>query len=444
MRPTFHIHRSRAAVVTAAITALAAVTASAPASAASSFSPAVQVTSWSARYHGSGSFNQPSAMAVSPDGATLYVTGESLGKGGGTNGTVAYSAATGAVRWRDINTMGAGSALVVSPDGSTLYVTGGGGTIAYNAATGARRWASTAVAGDTNAISPDGSTLYVSGAVDGPHGWEYSTSGYDAADGSSLWTTLWNRTGTSLGDQIKLSPDGATLYLSGWTGGDSNTVAAYHTPDGSLAWQQSWHSPGGQAAPLDLAVNPDGSAVYVTGLDTPPGSQDIWATLAYDAGTGARRWLRYDRRAGDYGIFPQSIAVSPDGSAVYVTGRGVSGTGKGDFTTFDYSAATGATVWTQRYGGRSGGNGGAAFDGVSPDGSTVFVTGTPVSGGYATLGYNAATGAQQWVRRYTPPGGAGIITGAVNPVTDQVFVTGTSRGRTDAQQYATVAYTVTG
>ena len=58
---------------------------------------------------------------------------------------------------------------------------------------------------------------------------------------------------------------------------------------------------------------------------------------------------------------------------------------------------------------------------------------------YATIAYNAATGAQRWAKRYDGPGtGDGqAYSAAVSPNGATVFVTGYSGGTGD---YATIAY----
>jgi hypothetical protein len=82
---------------------------------------------------------------------------------------------------------------------------------------------------------------------------------------------------------------------------------------------------------------------------------------------------------------------------------------------------------------------------VSPSGKTVFVTGESDSkdflAQYATVAYNAATGAQQWIKLYYGPGSDnGYSLGyavAVSPTSGTVIVTGYDGG---SGQYATVAY----
>src|SRR5262249_2377066 len=93
---------------------------------------------WVSRYDGA-SRGRAAAVAASPDGSTVFVAGTvDAGAGSSDDVTVAYDAATGARLWasRYAGTGGfnAATAVAVSPDGKTVFVTGGT-TVAYNAAT---------------------------------------------------------------------------------------------------------------------------------------------------------------------------------------------------------------------------------------------------------------------------------------------------------------------
>jgi hypothetical protein len=124
--------------------------------------------------------------------------------------------------------------------------------------------------------------------------------------------------------------------------------------------------------------------------------------VAYDTATGAPLWVRRYQRRGSLGNAAASVAVSPDGgSTVYVTGTSATHkNGTGDYATIAYDAVTGARLWVRGYHHGHGCYFGddASSVAVSPRGGQVFVTGTryvpatcayyPASS-YATIAYRA-------------------------------------------------------
>jgi hypothetical protein len=128
------------------------------------------------------------------------------------------------------------------------------------------------------------------------------------------------------------------------------------------------------------------------------------------------------------------VAVSADGSGVYVTGQSLAGStgATADYATVRYAAATGTTAWVARYAGPAGGVDTASAVAVSPDGSQVIVTGTSAGDGsgtdFATVAYTPADGTQRWAARYDGPAGDDDTAAAVtiSPDGTQVFVTGGS------------------
>ena len=181
-------------------------------------------------------------------------------------------------------------------------------------------------------------------------------------------------------------------------------AAARHPGPSGVLWTKRYNGPGhlGDEA-SSVAVSRDGKTVVVTGLSTGASGRKDYATIAYNAATGARLWLRRYGGPGGGQASPSAVAISPSGDKVFVTGRApVPGGGahstRSDYVTVAYDLKDGKRLWV------SGHNGGPYYAvqrsdvlTVSPDGRTVFVSG-PTNAGYVTVAYSAASGAQLWVR----------------------------------------------
>jgi hypothetical protein len=136
--------------------------------------------------------------------------------------------------------------------------------------------------------------------------------------------------------------------------------------------------------------------------------------------------------------------VSPDASTVFVTGISAGPSGD-DYATIAYRAATGARLWVRRYDGPGGGSDRAFAIGLSPDATRLFVTGTSegvTAEAAATIAYAAATGARLWTARYDGPthSGGGSVALAVSPGGTKVYVTGTAIAWSGRPIYSTSAY----
>jgi DNA-binding beta-propeller fold protein YncE len=398
---------------------------------------------WVAGYDGgSDGYDAAHAMAVSPDGSRVFVTGDSyrLRATGRDYATVAYSAATGRQLWvRRYSGPGQRTdipwAVAVSLDGSRVFVTGQStvrphsdayATIAYDAATGRQLWLRRYQGpgqefsdASALAVSPDGSKVFVTGdSVKGTSG-GYATVAYSAATGRQLWVRRHiPRSGFDYGIAVAVSPDGSRVFV---TGTADHATVAYSAASGRRLWVSRRSNGFGSS----MAVSPDGSTVYVSGGDSAGGAG--YTTVAYSAATGRQQWVSR-RHKGDSG----ETALNPDGTTVYVNG-----TSGGDYLTVAYNAATGTQLWSSRY---SVGTGASLA--LSPDGSTVYVTGSKGSDqGYATVAYNGATGRQLWASRYHGPANLGnACCVAASPDGTAVFVTGHSYGGRTDFDYATVAY----
>src|SRR5204862_359884 len=123
---------------------------------------------------------------------------------------------------------------------------------------------------------------------------------------------------------------------------------------------------------------------------------------------GEQLWVKRYNGPGNGDDTPRALGVSPDGSTVFVTGSSAGSTGLSDYATVAYDASTGTQLWVMRYSGPGNNTDVARALGVSPDGSTVFVTGSSCRStgfsDYATVASRASTGRQLWVSSYNGPG----------------------------------------
>jgi outer membrane protein assembly factor BamB len=455
---------------------LAASGASAVPSVAPPSTPGVEV--WDSHFNPSPlgeSQNSAQALAVSPDGSRVYVTGRSVPSltTGATNyGTVAYSAATGSQLWATSFAAGTswdagGRAIALSPTGLQLFVTGhsytGAVTVAYNALTGAELWRqalATNGEGSALAVSPDSTKVVVTGSGrDSAGKVGYATSAYSTATGALAWSSYYVTTGYAGGASgVVFNPSGSAVFITGSSpdlgslGNTSFATIAYDAARGVQIWvgRYQGYNRGSETA-RTIAISPDGSHVFVTGTSPPEDGEpylDELATVAYDAVSGAQLWVgRYHGPARSYQmIFSGGLCVSPDGTTLFVSGDSHQ-ENDGGMVTLAYDASTGVQRWVQRHAGAGTGIA------VSPNGLEVFVGGYSPGGlsgnrsGATAVAYTSG-GAELWDKRSDDvtmtTGGIGSAI-AVSPIGAQVFEVGfesdpISLGSPNGYDYATLAF----
>ena len=236
--------------------------------------------------------------------------------------------------------------------------------------------------------------MFVSGLVQGrlakPH---FETVAYRAATGARLWASSYQAGGWSRPVAITVSPDGARVYVTAdGIGRGQGGIIAYDARTGRQLWASRYMPNGLAAAVSGLAVSPDGTTVYLTGRTGP--AQSEFAVIAYAAATGKQRWLRYSTGKRGYA---ESVAVSPDGKTVYATGSAGSSA-----LTVAYGAA-GTLKWAARYKDPYGFAAGSQIV-AGPGGGAVYIAGKAANknGHYdvATFAYRAATGCRMWLDRH--------------------------------------------
>ncbi len=368
------------------------------------------------------------------------------------------------------NTDDYGRAAQLSPDGTKVFATGymtgssshtDYATVAYDASTGTKMWlrryngpANSEDYAWSLAVSPDGTRLFVTGESPGVGTFsDYATLAYDASTGATLWTRRYNGPGSldDFGNSVTVSPDGAEVFVTGDSDGPSGSkdyaTLAYDASSGATLWESRYNGPADAAdVALLVKVTPDGTRVVVTGSSEGSTFLTDYATVAYDASTGSSLWTKRYNGPGNGDDYAYSLGVSPDGTRVFVTGgSGGSGTSS-DYATLAYDASTGSMLWSRRFNGAGNGDDYAYSLGVSPDGTRVFVTGDSTGSAlytdYATLAYDASTGTVLWKKRYDGPTHYSDYAWSVaaSPVGTNVLVTGYSPGSDLDFDYTTVAY----
>jgi hypothetical protein len=439
---------------------------------------------WASRFDGQKSLaDSANAMAYSPDGSKLFITGRTAVLDRGEEGlvndyqTVAYSAVSGRQLWAstyngpadvDDNALAVG----VSKDGSKVFVTGTSGddpsdpilgpadyaTVAYNADTGAQIWARryNGVTGQGGTTAPsigvtaDG--VYVTGTSQGTRYPQYATVAYNPLTGRRLWV---RRSAQSLDRQasaLAVGPGGGRVFVTGSnhldTTGDYQTIA-YDAHTGKRLWSMTFGG-GSQDDPVDIAVNRLGTRVFVTGyniLETQTSFVQRAATVAYSTRSGHQAWFRRFHLTRDSFDSPAAIAVSH--GTVAITGTVTTTVNSiADFETIAYRVKNGHRRWVQIY--DSGGDFDYAADIVAnPLGTGFYVTGQIIKPGpnlnYTTIKYDPPSGEQEWIRFYNGPDGNHDSPHAitVNRTGTQVAVTGDSTSNVQAPfnlDMATVAY----
>ena len=340
------------------------------------------------------------------------------------------------------STLWGGSAFAeaLSPDWTRLFVLGHVGsavkseTVAYSTATGAQMWADAypphlgGGPGLEIAVSPDGAQVYT--------GLGNVTIAYAASTGRQLWVSH-SKNVNVLG--LAASPDGTTVYEAGGFRvpgrGSYMAVIAYDAASGRQRWLRVYNRVGTGTA-VAVAVSPDGSTVYVAGEAAArlSSSFSLFSLLvvAYTA-TGTLKWAtRYANRytGGHYagGAFAGPIVLGPGGNALYVVGHVSSKAGHQVAATFAFRAATGECLWMDPD--RARGWGGKVA--VTPDARTVIFVGnrTGDDAGYAITSYDASNGATRWARRAAVPGSSPIDANGlvIDPRGDTVYVSSLGYG----------------
>jgi PKD repeat protein len=295
---------------------------------------------------------------------------------------LALAAPTLTVLWTagglDAGSFGAGQAarMAVDPAGNVAIVSGPSNAtdlaVTSYTSNGAFRWRSTVspsigvFRGDWVAAGPDGEFVAV--------GRNFGSSGNPiaitivrfATDGTLLWRA--DLTGTFPGVGRLIVDSAGSAYLAFNSVGDGQDIQLHkYSASGQLLWSQAINT-GFMANDIasSIALSPDGADVVLTGRIS---GGATWITAAYNAASGVRRWLV----TAAEGLGARDVVV--DATRAYVVGQGVTGGGTPQLaywlTVVAYDRLTGARLW--RTDTRPDGSGPTAglWIARAPDGSLV-------------------------------------------------------------------------
>ncbi|TAJ24910.1 MAG: hypothetical protein EPO68_00715 [Planctomycetota bacterium] len=313
-----------------------------------------------------GGRDEAAAICASSAAALVLVAGSAGGLTSpsfvATGIVLAYDAATGQLAWSapcdHANTRWA--AISTSPDGARAFVTGTDASFnpprmlaaAYDVATGVRLWQITSVpagneAGHSIAVTPDASRVLIGGNQFLPISHTSRAWALAAADGAILWNTTVNSPVNSVtgGHAITVSPSGEFAYLAG--NHASAAVVSLRVADGTQAWKAAVTN----FRALDLALSPDGARIVAAGPAGTSGQFPFHTlrTVALDA-AGAIQWERALGVTSAAEVDAAQVALSPDGSRVFVTGAQRPLAKPSVWLGASYGAPSGAQQWTLAYG----------------------------------------------------------------------------------------------
>ena len=316
----------------------------------------------------SGACADVRAAALDPTGSLLYVIGATSTTDGVSRFLVtAHDTRDGDAVWHDdyrsaTDTGSMASALALSPDGQSLFVAGAdidasSGSnnfvswplVAYDAMTGRRDWAQTwavpvpAISSPANppagvVVAPDGASAYVVGGAEGETLYDIYTLARATSDGALRWVSSYEGVRGTIKSSfdsvwyhrpLAISPDGKRLFIAGYSTSLHGVnlamdfvAIALNAADGTQVWEVRHTADEWIHWVPSIAVHPDGGSVYLSGqarhFQLISGTYE---TFAYNAATGAQQWTA---RQNDGLSYWSGMALSPDGGRLFVTGSTVS------------------------------------------------------------------------------------------------------------------------
>jgi uncharacterized delta-60 repeat protein len=286
-----------------------------------------------------------------------------------------------------------------------------------------------------NAIALDASgNVYVTGRSEGigTYG-DCTTIKYDSA-GNQIWIARYDGPANQNdeGVAIALDPSG-NIYVAGDSdvGPNNDILIIKYDSAGNELWAKTYDGPENQSDYAYYIAFDSLNNVYVSGYSNGSTGSDF-ATVKYDS-IGNFQWAAHYDGTGHGTDMPLCLKVD-SADNVYVTGMSGGTDYSRDLAIIKYDAATGNEIWIRRYSGEWTGSSDYATDIAFDSSGNIYVSGR--SGG-STTHYDAACatikydseGNQLWITKYKGPGNGfcGGFSIFVNSI-GEVYVGGTGVG----------------
>ncbi len=214
-----------------------------------------------------------------------------------------------------------------------------------------------------------GGTQHTSAALDQA---DMAILALDMNTGEILWSTTWGQ-GYGYEEVDGLVADGAYLYVSGWTTGESSSgdlgLLKLNWADGSLVWSNTWGTQKFDEADGQMVVDED--FIYVSGrLDATNvllGGEAVVAKFSKETGEYV------DHRTWGGPVFSDGLGLTSDGEFLYVVGLTLDFGNGGQIFLLKYDRSLNL-VWQKLWGGTRGESARAA--GVDSEGNILIAGNT--------------------------------------------------------------------
>lgn len=251
-----------------------------------------------------------------------------------------------------------------------------------------------------------------------------------------------NDEGTSI-----LTDNAGNVYVSGVSrliSGQFDIILIKYNSSGVQQWVRQYNGPG-NFDDISSGIAFDNSGyIYVGGYSYGSGTGYDYLILKYNL-SGDQKWVQRWNAPSNSDDYLKKISLSSDGKII-ITGFSYNPASSNDFVTQKYDTS-GVLLWTQTYNGPNSLDDQAAN--IKIDNSdNIYVTGksrgTGTGSDYATVKYNSA-GVQQWAQRYNGPYSNEDIPVSVDAdISGNVYVTGYTYGTPYYQDYLTIKYNSSG